>query len=273
MEKKKYKTVLTIAGSDPSGGAGIQADIKTCCALGVYSMSVITAVTVQNSRGVTQSVALSPEVVADQLRAVLDDITPDAVKIGMIPDGDVARIISRVILEYHLHNVVIDPVAISTSGHPLSSPGTCEVMKDELFPLATLVTPNLPEAELLFGMTPSNAWSLFSNETDTSFDILLKGGHATGDNTVTDILLTKKYPEPICFVHQKIDTVNTHGTGCTLSSAIAGFLAHGLDLESSVGKAIDWLSRAVYEGADYSFGSGHGPLNHIFKQIEQWKLK
>ena len=270
---KKYNIVLTIAGSDSSGGAGIQADIKTCSALGVYAMSVITAVTAQNSRGVITAEALSPEIVKAQLKAVLDDLTPNAVKIGMIPNETIAKVISDVIQEYRLNNIVIDPIAKSTSGHDLSSPETRNVMMSMLFPHATLITPNLPESEQLFGLSPENIMSYFDDKERFTFDILLKGGHGDNCRMVTDLLLMQDRTEPVYFSHQRVNTSNTHGTGCTLSSAIASFLAMGFDVEKSVDSAIKWLSRALAEGADYSFGSGYGPVNHIFKQIEQWKLK
>ncbi|MDE5844795.1 MAG: bifunctional hydroxymethylpyrimidine kinase/phosphomethylpyrimidine kinase [Muribaculaceae bacterium] len=270
---KKYNIVLTIAGSDSSGGAGIQADIKTCCALGVYAMSVITAVTAQNSHGVRSVEALSSDIVKEQLKAVLDDITPNAVKIGMIPNADIAEIIGETIKEYELKNVVIDPVLKSTSGHDFSSNETQEVVKSLLCPLSTLVTPNLPEGELLFGLSHSNVMSYFDEKEKYPFNILLKGGHGNNSGTVTDMLLMNKNHEPICITHQKLSTSNTHGTGCTLSSAIASFLAMGYGIETSVNKAIEWLKCALAKGAEYSFGSGYGPVNHIFKQIEQWKLK
>ncbi|MDE6403504.1 MAG: bifunctional hydroxymethylpyrimidine kinase/phosphomethylpyrimidine kinase [Muribaculaceae bacterium] len=263
MKKKKYNVVLTIAGSDPSGGAGIQADIKTCSALGAYAMSVITAITAQNSRGVIRSDGLSPDMVAAQLDAVLSDVVPDAVKIGMIPDACVAEVIADKLEKYHARNIVIDPVAISTSGHRLSACDTIEVMQSQLFPLATLITPNIPEAESIF----PDIKTLFT------YNVLLKGGHVIGADTLTDRLYIRGNSEPIPFTHRRINTHNTHGTGCTLSSAIAAYMARGMNLETSVGNAIKWLSDAIAQGVDYTFGSGNGPVNHIHNQIEQWKSK
>ncbi|MDE5970977.1 MAG: bifunctional hydroxymethylpyrimidine kinase/phosphomethylpyrimidine kinase [Muribaculaceae bacterium] len=270
---KKYNVVLTIAGSDSSGGAGIQADIKTCSALGVYAMSVITAVTAQNTHGVVSIEELSPEIVISQLKTVLDDITPDAVKIGMIPNASIARAVCDIIKEYGLKNIVIDPVLKSTSGFEFSLKETREVLKSSLFPLASLITPNIPESSQLFDLSPTNITSYFDNKEIFPFDILLKGGHGDDCNMVTDLLLMRNQNKPVCFSHQRVNTSNTHGTGCTLSSAIASFLAMGFDIEKSVDSAIRWLSCALAEGADYSFGSGYGHGNHIFKQIKQWKVK
>lgn len=277
MEQKKYNIVLTIAGSDPSGGAGIQADIKTCSALGVYSMSVVTALMAQNSLGVKLVEPVSAQTVAAQLDAVLEDVRPDAVKIGMIPNAATAHIIADKLTQYQLDKIVIDPVAVSTSGHRLSSPETTEIIINQLFPIATLITPNIPEAELLFSIDINQPQLIynhfFSENNNSSFAVLLKGGHAPDDTTVIDRLFMRGKQEPLFYTHPFVNTQNTHGTGCTLSSAIAAFMARGFSIEKSIGYAVEWLDKAISKGASYYFGKGHGPVNHIFNEIEQWILK
>lgn len=277
MKQKKYNIVLTIAGSDSSGGAGIMADIKTCTALGVYSMGVITAVTAQNSCGVKCVAPVSARMVENQLDAILEDVRPDAVKIGMIPNTQTASVIADKLIQNKIENIVIDPVSVSTSGHALSSAKTTDVVVSCLFPISTLITPNIPEAEQIFGIDnnrPDSIYNhLFSSDINGRFAVLLKGGHAPDDTTVTDRLFTRDDNEPKCFAHPFVNTSNTHGTGCTLSSAVAAFLSRGCNLETSVALATEWLHKALTEGASYYLGKGHGPVNHIFNEIEQWKLK
>ena len=258
-----YVTMLSIAGSDPIGGAGIQADIKTCCSAGVYAMTVITAVTAQNTCGVKGFKAIDPHLLESQLRAVLDDVSPDAVKIGMVPDADSVRIISGIIKEYGLTNVVVDPVMVATSGDALTESDTSKALKEDLFPLATLVTPNLPEVDALVP-GPGNADRLLS----MAEAVLIKGGHGE-DDTLTDTLYRRGFA-PLTFSHRKIDTPNTHGTGCSLSSMIACRLALGDTLEKAVEEAIDWLHKAILKGAEFRFGHGHGPVCH---NIEDTRMK
>lgn len=264
--KKRYHTILSIAGSDPIGGAGIQADIKTATALGSYAMAVITAVTAQNTLGVTGYEAVSQSLLKLQLDTVLSDVRPDAVKIGMIPNIESACVIADAIERYGLTNIVLDPVMVSTSGHTLSSASVTDVMTDRLIPDSLIITPNMPEAKVFLGdLTYPEADVRRLAEMFTGIGVLLKGGHCPDADFTTDYFChDSKITE---FRHSFFQTRNTHGTGCTLSSAIASFLAQGLCLQASVDSAIRWLNGAIEAGADYSFGSsdGHGPVNHLYK--------
>jgi hydroxymethylpyrimidine/phosphomethylpyrimidine kinase len=268
---KKYSTVLSIAGSDSIGGAGIQADIKTCSALGVYAMTVITAITAQNSSGVRQVSSCSPYLLREQLRAVLDDVKPDAVKIGMIPNHISAEIIAEELQKYNLSNIVLDPLLVATSGDSLSDDGTLSVILKELFSIASVVTPNIPEAATILERKISSVddmltatHDIYSRYNPTA--VLLKGGHLTNTNTLTDILHYDKTDTK--FSTKRINTDNTHGTGCSLSSAIAAYLALGFNITDAVEAANHWLHKAIDAGKDYTFGHGHGPVNHIFKSIQ-----
>ena len=262
---KRYVTALTIAGSDPSGGAGIQADLKTFSALGVYGATAITAVTVQNTQSVKYVHKLPPQVVYDQIVAVMEDVTVDAVKIGMVNDAETLDAIVRALTAYRSKFLVVDPVMVSTSGCALMQPDALAIMKERLLPMADLVTPNLPEAWTLAG-------------TDTSVDdaaqailrlgvkaLLIKGGHAEG-NTKTDYLYIYKGEgvKRVEFTAETIDTPNTHGTGCTLSSAIAALLACGNGLEDAVRQAKEYLTEALKAGAGVHVGRGHGPVCHFY---------
>lgn len=265
---KKYSTVLSIAGSDSIGGAGIQADIKTCSAIGTYAMTAITAITAQNTTGVKSYIACQPTLLKEQLSAVLDDVTPDAVKLGMIPDYTSADIIADTIEKYNLKNIVVDPVLVATSGTALSDNSTLSVMKSRLFPLATVITPNIPEAETIAEHKISSVDDMISTAKDflESYSpkaVLIKGGHMTNTDTLTDILATKLGIKPI--TNHYINTPNTHGTGCSLSSAIASYLAMGQNIDEAVTNACQWLHCAILHGKDYQLGHGHGPINHIFK--------
>lgn len=259
------KTVLTIAGSDSSGGAGIQADLKTIAAHNCYGMSVITAVTAQNTLGVQRSDELSDDLFLAQLTSVLEDITPDAVKIGMICSQSKIRITAGIIERYHLKNIVIDPVMLSTSGRELLNPDARQALADTLFPTAALVTPNLPEAVSLSGMEISDCTGMeqaakrLSERFQTAF--LLKGGHLDGEPT--DLLFDGK---PHWYHGKRLNTPHTHGTGCTLSSAIACGLAEGLSLPEAVGQAKEYLTGAILHNP--GLGRGHGPLNHCWRMTE-----
>lgn len=280
---KHYHTVLSIAGSDSSGGAGIQADIKTCTALGVYAMTAITGLTAQNTSGVRRVTPTAPEMLDAQLSAVLDDVRPDAVKTGMIPTAEGVRITADTIRKRELANVVVDPVMIATSGDALCNQEERGAMLHELIPTARVVTPNIPEAESLTGISISDRASMVRAAVTLlkrtgCGSVLLKGGHGMEENRHADLLLLgpqelcgnspdAHFAEPIWLEHPHIDTVNTHGTGCTLSSAIAAFLAKGFGTEDAVRSAVKWLSDAIADGALYDFGSGHGPVNHLFKLI------
>ncbi|MCM1005691.1 MAG: bifunctional hydroxymethylpyrimidine kinase/phosphomethylpyrimidine kinase [Prevotella sp.] len=278
---KHYDTVLSIAGSDSSGGAGIQADIKTCTALGVYAMTAITALTAQNTMGVSSFEASSEALLRAQLQAVIEDIRPDAVKTGMIPTAAHIHLIADFIRKYDLKNLVVDPVMVATSGDSLCNDDTKEAFLAYLMPHARIVTPNIPEAEALTDIKITDRSSMQIVALDLLIRtgcgaVLLKGGHGNEEDRHADLLMLgykeltgetrhSHFAEPIWLEHKHIDTPNTHGTGCTLSSAIASFLAKGLNAEQAVRKAVDWLSGAIASGADYSIGHGHGPVNHLYK--------
>ncbi|QHE87541.1 bifunctional hydroxymethylpyrimidine kinase/phosphomethylpyrimidine kinase [Hydrogenophaga sp. BPS33] len=263
-EPQRYIRVLSIAGSDSGGGAGIQADLKTFAALGCYGMTAITALTAQNTLGVSGIHGVPPEMLKAQLSAVLDDIGVDAVKIGMLHAPDIVRTVAWALKHYGVKQVVLDPVMVATSGDRLIAADTVQVLVAELFPLATVVTPNLDEAALLLGRPIGGAHELEAAARDLlamgTQAVLLKGGHLPGD-TVTDLLLSRS-GEPRRLSSPRIASRNTHGTGCTLSSAIASYLALGQPLEQAVAQARAYILQAIAQGADVYTGAGHGPLNH-----------
>ena len=256
------KTALTIAGSDCSGGAGIQADIKTMTMNGVYAMSAVTALTAQNTTGVTGIQESSPEFLEMQLDAVFEDIYPDAVKIGMVASGELIRAIADRLRHYDAGNVVIDPVMVSTSGSALMRNDAGDTLVKELLPLATLVTPNIPEAEVLSGRAISTKEEMIEAAKQIGDEnhcaVLLKGGHSVND--ANDLLYAEG--RLTWFQGKRIDNPNTHGTGCTLSSAIASNLAKGFSLEDSVERAKSYISEAL--GAMLDLGKGSGPMQHNF---------
>ncbi|KFX56861.1 bifunctional hydroxymethylpyrimidine kinase/phosphomethylpyrimidine kinase [Clostridium botulinum] len=255
---------LTIAGSDSCGGAGIQADLKSFSANGVYGMSVITAITAQNTMGVFGIQDINPEIIELQINVIFDDIIVDAVKIGMVSKIESIKAISEGLKKVkNLPKVVLDPVMISKSGFNLLSPDAKETLIEELFPLATLITPNLPEAEEILGMKINNLDEMKEaakklQELGPKY-VLVKGGHLKDD--ATDLLLYED--EFICLPQKRINTVHTHGTGCTLSSAIAANLAKGLDIKESVIKAKEYITGAIENG--FSIGNGVGPTHHFYK--------
>lgn len=256
------KTALTIAGSDSSGGAGIQADIKTMAANGVYAMSAITALTAQNTTGVTGIMEVTPEFLGQQLDAVFTDIYPDAVKIGMVSSAGLIETISEKLKFYNAQNIVVDPVMVSTSGSKLLMDDAVEALKSCLFHQAILLTPNIPEAGVLTGLSILNEEDMIHAAENISNEfgcaVLLKGGHNIND--ANDLLYwNHKYR---WFIGERIDNKNTHGTGCTLSSAIASFLAKGMDLEKSIQLAKEYISGALRAMLD--LGKGSGPLNHMW---------
>lgn len=258
------KTVLTIAGSDCSGGAGIQADLKTIAAHGLYGMSVITALTAQNTTGVSGILDVPPDFTAAQLDAVFTDIFPNAVKIGMVSNSDLIRVIADRLRQYRPAFVVADPVMVSTSGHALLKPEAQETLIRELLPLATVVTPNIPEAEVLWGhpVESREKMEMAAREIGQRLGcaVLVKGGHRIHD--AEDVLF---HDGNICwFRAERVNNPNTHGTGCTLSSAIACGLAEELPLEDSVRQAKAYLTGALRDGLD--LGKGSGPLNHAWQQ-------
>jgi hydroxymethylpyrimidine/phosphomethylpyrimidine kinase len=257
------KHVLTIAGSDSGGGAGIQADLKTFAALGVYGMSVITAVTAQNTQGVYQVAELEPGMVKAQIDAVFSDIRVDAVKIGMVSNADIIGQIAVSLREWRATNIVIDPVMVSKSRHRLLSPEAIEALKDELFPLAAIVTPNLPEAAELVGHEvvgePGMEDAARKIHALGSGSVLVKGGHLEGE--AVDLLFDGT--RVIRFSNPRLNNNNTHGTGCTLSSAIAAHIAQGCELEQAVAKAKEYLTGAIENG--FSVGQGVGPVHHFYR--------
>lgn len=254
------KAALTIAGSDSSGGAGIQADIKTMMANGVYAMSAITALTAQNTRGVTAVQEVEPDFLAKQLDAVFSDIRPDAVKIGMVSSVSLIEVIADKCVQYEAANLVVDPVMVATSGDRLISEGAVTALKEKLFPLARVITPNIPEMEVLAGKSirteQERIQAAHCLQNDYPCAVLCKGGH--GLENADDLLLDAG--EEYWFREKRIQTENTHGTGCTLSSAIASFLARGMDLTSAVSQAKKYVTEALADGMN--LGGGNGPLNH-----------
>ena len=256
------KTALTIAGSDSSGGAGIQADIKTMSANGVYAMSTITALTAQNTTGVYGILEATPDFLANQLDCVFTDIYPDAVKTGMVSSTALIQVIADKLTQYQAKNIVVDPVMVATSGSRLISEEAVDALKERLLPLATVLTPNIPEAEVLSGLTISDAAGMEAAARAISqrygCAVLCKGGHQIND--ADDLLWrdgTAKW-----FRGRRIQNPNTHGTGCTLSSAIASNLAKGYDLDAAVERAKAYISGAL--GAMLDLGKGSGPMDHLF---------
>ena len=263
---RTYRTVLSIAGSDSIGGAGIQADLKTFSALGVYGMTAITALTAQNTQSVLHIMPASEQNLRLQLDAVFTDVVPDAVKIGMLHNEALIEVVIKAIDRYRPRNIVLDPVMISTSGCALLSPTSVDLLKNVLMPRCNIVTPNLLEAQALAGHKITDIRSLYAageELTKLCAAVLIKGGHSEG-NDVSDYLFEIGKECPECYTIQRVDTVNTHGTGCTLSSAIAANLALGYDLHTSVARAKDYISKAISEGADVAFGLNNGPVNHLF---------
>ena len=261
-EKTRMRTALTIAGSDSSGGAGIQADIKTMMANGVFAMSAITALTAQNTTGVEAILNATPEFLGQELDCIFTDIYPDAVKIGMVSDKELICMIAAKLKQYDAKNVVVDPVMVATSGARLISEDAIETLKAELFPLAKILTPNIPETEELTGMKITSAADMEAAAKKISETyhcaVLCKGGHKLND--ANDLLWSEGKGR--WFSGKRIDNPNTHGTGCTLSSAIASNLAKGFDLETSVERAKDYISGAL--SAMLDLGKGSGPMDHGF---------
>lgn len=256
------KTVLTIAGSDSIGGAGIQADIKTITCNGCYAMSAITAMTAQNTLGVKSIQESSAEFLAAQLDAVFSDITPDAVKIGMVSNAELIEVIAEKLEFYKAKNIVVDPVMVATSGSSLIKTEAVEMLTKKLFPLAAVITPNIPEAEILSGMKINNEDEMIfaAKEISAKYgcSVLVKGGHSIND--ANDVLYGNN--GFLWFTGERIKNSNTHGTGCTLSSAIASNLAKGDSLECSVQLAKNYITECLKAGLD--LGHGSGPLKHNY---------
>lgn len=263
---RRYITALSIAGSDSSGGAGIQADIKTMSAIGVYGMTAITAITVQNTIGVTAVQGINPDIVAGQIDAVYGDIRPNAVKIGMLFSAETVEAVADALIRNNARNIVLDPVMVSTSGSKLMDDEAIDTVKSRLLPLSTLVTPNVEEAKVLTGTDNSEEQIRALREFGATA-ILLKGGDSTNPSQSVDILSASPASTTVLLASDRVHTVNTHGTGCTLSSAIASYLALGYPLEKSVLKGKSYIDQALKSGADISTGHGHGPVNHMFAPV------
>lgn len=267
-QQKRYKRVLTIAGSDSGGGAGIQADIKAISANGCFATSAITAVTVQNTLGVEAVHPIPLDILRGQIEAVLSDIGTDAVKIGMLHSAEVVEMVAELLHKYNIRNVVLDPVMVSTSGHKLIEDSAIESLRKVLIPCARVITPNLPEAEILANVKIDSAEQFPAVARQLSqggkVSVLLKAGHLT-DQRVVDIFYNAEDDTITELPSERINTPNTHGTGCTLSSALAAAIAQGLPLTESARNAKEYIDAAIRSGADYSIGHGHGPVNHFWK--------
>jgi hydroxymethylpyrimidine/phosphomethylpyrimidine kinase len=269
-----YPRVLTIAGSDSGGGAGIQADLKTFAALGCYGMTAITAITAQNTLGVTAIHGIPASILKAQIEAVVEDIGVDAVKIGMLHSPEIVDVVAWAIDHYKLQNVVLDPVMVATSGDTLVGQDTVAVLVRELFPRCVVVTPNLDEAALLLKRTIGGVAELYAAADDLlelgGQAVLLKGGHLAGDDVVD--VLARPGAAHIRLQSKRIDSRNVHGTGCTLSSAIAAYMALGLPLQDAVQNARAYILQAIAAGAGVTTGAGHGPLNHGHAPIAMKKI-
>lgn len=266
MKIKKYPSVLSIAGFDGSGGAGLQADIKTTSALGCYSTSVLTALPIQNTTGVKNIYSIPTKAVEEQIHAVLDDIFPDAIKIGMVHSCELVHIICHVLDQYPKIKLVFDPVMISTSGHRLIEEKTIQTIIEKLFPLATIITPNLDEAAVLANMSIETVDEMYiageKIKALKSESLLLKGGHLKTEQLTS--LYFAKDGSIDEFHSRKFETNNCHGSGCTLSSAIASYLALGKTEKEAVKLAQEYVTKAIEAGKDVVTGKGNGPLNHFF---------
>ncbi len=265
---KRYSRVLSIAGSDSGGGAGIQADIKTITVLGGYAMAAITAITAQNTMGISAIYPVPISAIKEQLDAVLSDIGTDAVKIGMLHSPEVIYAVAQKLKEYQVKNIVLDPVMVATSGDRLLKQEAISALKTTLFPIANLITPNVPEAEVLLNRKLNSITDMELYITHLgqweSEAVLLKGGHLPTD-FCADLLFIPSAYQVYEFSAPKISTQNTHGTGCTLSAAIAVFLAHQFPLQAAVQAALDYLRGAILSGKDYTTGNGNGPVFHNYK--------
>ncbi len=267
----KYKVVLTIAGSDSGGGAGIQADIKTISACGCYAASVITAVTAQNTVGVSAVHPIPVEVIEAQIDAVMSDIGADAIKIGMLHSTEVIAAIARAIDRYKPSSVVVDPVMVATSGDRLIEESAVEMLRSELIPRATIITPNIPEAEVLLGRSITSEKEMVEAAKELTLggaiSVMLKAGHMNGD-MLTDIFVGRDG-----VVHKltasRVETQNTHGTGCTLSSAMAAIMTQCHDPFTAAKAAKEFLLSALVSGAEFEIGAGHGPVDHSFRMRQK----
>jgi hydroxymethylpyrimidine/phosphomethylpyrimidine kinase len=263
---KTYYRALTIAGSDSGGGAGIQADLKTFSALGCFGMSVITALTAQNTREVTGIFPVPPDFIGRQIDAVLSDIGTDAVKIGMLHSPEVILTVARHLKKWHVCNLVLDPVMVAKSGDKLLQDDAVAALKQSLIPLADIITPNLPEASVLLGRTVSNRADMERAARDLADlgcpHVLVKGGHLSDDSSL-DLLFSAATGQLQELPGNRVPTPNSHGTGCTLSSAVCAGLAKGMDMSNAVKHAKTYITGALAAGAAFSIGQGHGPVHHF----------
>ena len=266
MKKFKYPSVLTIAGFDGSGGAGIQADIKTISALGCYATSVLTALPVQNTQGVRTIYPIPVEAVREQIEAILDDVFPDAIKIGMVHTPELVATIVNTLGKYKKVPIVFDPVMVATSGHRLIEEETIQTIIEKLFPIADLITPNMDEVAILAKREVKTLadmqWAGAKIKTLSCKNILLKGGHQTTSKITT--LFLDEEGKTYTFETEKFETNNTHGSGCTLSAAIASYLAQGKSLLEAVSMGQKYVYEAIKNGKDVQTGKGNGPLNHFY---------
>lgn len=274
-ETYRYPVALTIAGSDSGGGAGIQADIKTFSSLGVFGTSAITAITAQNTQGVRGIQAISPEILKGQIEAVLEDFIIDAVKIGMLHNKDAVKAVAETLPSFRQTPVILDPVMISTSGSKLLEDDAIHAIIEELFPKATLLTPNIPETEYLSGIKINNEKEILlaarKLQEKGCNAILIKGGHLPGAEMADWLFINED--APICLASPTVETFNTHGTGCTLSSAIAAYMALGHSLVEAVRLAKEYMDNALIHGANVHMGEGHGPVNHFFSPSTLHKIR
>ena len=264
---KKYRIALSIAGSDPSGGAGLQADLKTFSGCGCYGATAVVAVVDENTQGVSGVFPVPASFVRGQIKSVLDDLGADAVKIGMLHSSEMILTVKETLAEYNIRNIVLDPVMVATSGDPLLEPEAVETLRNELVPFARIITPNIPEAEILLGEKIQSQDDLPECARRLSMgrqvSVLLKAGHLS-DAELVDVFYNAETDSILRLSSPRLDTVNTHGTGCTLSSAVASFLARGLGLDEAVTAAKKYIEKAIETGAEYSIGHGHGPVHHFF---------
>ena len=267
MMQKQYKRVLSIAGSDPSGGAGIQADLKTFSACGCFGTTAIVAVVDENTVGVTDVHPIPVSFVTGQIKSVLDDIGADAIKIGMLHSSELIRAVKETLSAYPIKNIVLDPVMVATSGDSLLQKEAIDTLKHELVPFVRVITPNIPEAEILLGkeIKKQDELPVFAKELSLGrkVSVLLKAGHLNDDELI-DVFYNAETDETLHLHSARIYTQNTHGTGCTLSSAIAAFLAHKNTLNEAVKKAKDYINNAIAAGSHYQIGKGKGPVHHFF---------
>lgn len=267
-DMKTYKRALTIAGSDPSGGAGIQADLKTFSACGCFGTSAIVAVVDENTVGVTGVHPVPVDFVVGQIRSVLDDIGADAIKIGMLHSSELILAVRATLAGYDIRNVVLDPVMVATSGDPLLQREAVATLRDELIPRARVITPNIPEAEILLGRRLPRQEELPDAARELSqggrVSVFLKAGHLD-DEELVDIFYDAESDRIVPLRSKRVATVNTHGTGCTLSSAIAAFLARGYALDDAAAAAKEYIAGAIAAGAHYRIGHGHGPVHHFYR--------